>query len=95
MSEQEQGVQGRKGNGGQVQGEHDRQGQDASGRAAGQESTDRRAAAAKSRLDFRDPFDQQSRDDTDAGWGERPGTGESGGRGLDWYLSQRPPHHGD
>ncbi|MFF2141777.1 hypothetical protein [Kitasatospora sp. NPDC058190] len=55
----------------------------------------RRTAAAKARLVFRDPLDQQSRDDTDAGWGERPGTGESGGRGLDWYLSQRPPHHGD
>ncbi|MBV2152355.1 hypothetical protein [Kitasatospora sp. SUK 42] len=55
----------------------------------------RQAAAAKARLVFRDPLDQQSRDDTDAGWGERPGAGESGGRGLDWYLSQRPPHHGD
>ncbi|MFD8701221.1 hypothetical protein ACFV1W_01190 [Kitasatospora sp. NPDC059648] len=52
-------------------------------------------AAAKARLVFHDPLDQQSRDDTDAGWGDRPGAGESGGRGLDWYLSQRPPHHGD
>lgn len=51
--------------------------------------------AAKARLVFRDPLDQQSGDDTDAGWGERPGAGASGGRGLDWYLSQRPPHHGD
>ncbi|MFJ9440949.1 hypothetical protein ACIRRH_03645 [Kitasatospora sp. NPDC101235] len=58
----------------------------------GQES--RKAAAAKARLVFRDPMDQQSRDDTDAGWGDRPGAGGSGGRGLDWYLSQRPPHHG-
>ncbi|MFE6053387.1 hypothetical protein ACFQ6N_21740 [Kitasatospora sp. NPDC056446] len=49
---------------------------------------------AKARLVFRDPLDQQSRDDTDAGWNERSGAGESGGRGLDWYLSQRPPHHG-
>ncbi|MFG2913286.1 hypothetical protein ACGF0D_10405 [Kitasatospora sp. NPDC048298] len=54
----------------------------------------RKASAAKARLVFRDPFDQQSRDDTDTGWGDRPGAGESGGRGLDWYLSQRPPHHG-
>ncbi|MER7754797.1 hypothetical protein [Kitasatospora sp. NPDC097643] len=56
-----------------------------------------RRAPAKARLIFRDPLDQQSRDDTDTGWGERPGAGagESGGRGLDWYLSQRPPHHGD
>ncbi|MGW1174346.1 hypothetical protein ACWD4P_11570 [Kitasatospora sp. NPDC002543] len=52
------------------------------------------AADAKARLVFRDPLDQQSGDDTDAGWGGRPGAGESGGRGLDWYLSQRPPHHG-
>ncbi|MFF2547114.1 hypothetical protein ACFVUY_31785 [Kitasatospora sp. NPDC058063] len=54
----------------------------------------REAAAAKARLVFRDPLDQQSSDDTDAGWGARPGAGEGGGRGLDWYLSQRPPHHG-
>ncbi|MFI9329621.1 hypothetical protein ACIGZJ_19000 [Kitasatospora sp. NPDC052868] len=48
----------------------------------------------KARLVFRDPLDQQSRDDTDSGWGDRPGAGQSGARGLDWYLSQRPPHHG-
>ncbi|MFD7983831.1 hypothetical protein ACFV4M_10675 [Kitasatospora indigofera] len=51
-------------------------------------------AAGKAKLVFGDPLDQQSGDDTDRGWGERPGTGESAGRGLDWYLSQRPPHHG-
>ncbi|WP_043174630.1 hypothetical protein [Streptomyces sp. NRRL B-24484] len=45
------------------------------------------------RLVFGDPLDRQTADDTDAGWGERPGG--SGNRGLDWYLSQRPPHHGD
>ncbi|MGW2253638.1 hypothetical protein ACWCXH_26095 [Kitasatospora sp. NPDC001660] len=50
-------------------------------------------ARAQARLIFGDPLDRQSRDDTDAGWGDRPGGG--GGRGLDWYLSQRPPHHGD
>ncbi|MGA5818442.1 hypothetical protein ACPC54_11355 [Kitasatospora sp. NPDC094028] len=54
----------------------------------------RARARAKARLIFGDPLDQQSRDDTDTGWGDRPGAGESGGRGLDWYLSQRPPHHG-
>lgn len=52
-------------------------------------------AKARARLVFGDPMEQQSRDDTDKGWGERPAAGESGGRGLDWYLSQRPPHHGD
>ncbi|MFG2843105.1 hypothetical protein ACGF12_07990 [Kitasatospora sp. NPDC048296] len=80
--------------------EQEQSGQEQSGQEQVRQERDeqpatRRAAAAKARLVFRDPFDQQSRDDTDAGWGERPGTGESGGRGLDWYLSQRPPHHGD
>ncbi|MET9616635.1 hypothetical protein [Kitasatospora indigofera] len=51
-------------------------------------------AAGKAKLVFGDPLEQQSGDDTDRGWGERPGAGESAGRGLDWYLSQRPPHHG-
>ncbi|MEV4613895.1 hypothetical protein AB0K43_15045 [Kitasatospora sp. NPDC049258] len=46
-------------------------------------------------LVFGDPLDRQTSDDTDQGWGERPRGGESGGHGLDWYLSQRPPHHGD
>ncbi|MER7707089.1 hypothetical protein ABTX81_29845 [Kitasatospora sp. NPDC097605] len=63
-------------------------------RAAG-EMVDASRRAAKARLVFGDPLERQSRDDTDAGWGDRPGTGGSGGRGLDWYLSQRPPHHGD
>ncbi|MFD9125965.1 hypothetical protein [Kitasatospora sp. NPDC059571] len=49
-------------------------------------------AAAK--LVFTDPLERQTSDDTDSGWGERPGGQGSGGRGLDWYLSQRPPHHG-
>jgi hypothetical protein len=45
-------------------------------------------------LVFDDPLDQQSSDDTDRGWGERP---SSAGRddSLDWYLRERPPHHGD
>ena len=51
-------------------------------------------AAERAKLVFGDPLDRQSADDTDSGWGERPSAGESGGRGLDWYLSQRPPHHG-
>ncbi|AUY50134.1 hypothetical protein [Streptomyces sp. CB01881] len=63
--------------------------------AAGNGSGAADQAAPKARLVFRDPLDQQSRDDTDSGWGDRPAAGESSGRGLDWYLSQRPPHHGD
>ncbi|PYC82665.1 hypothetical protein C7C46_09920 [Streptomyces tateyamensis] len=45
--------------------------------------------AAKPKLVFTDPFAQQTSDDTDEAWGER-----SPARGLDWYLEQRPPHHG-
>ncbi|MFJ9769788.1 hypothetical protein ACIRVF_00895 [Kitasatospora sp. NPDC101157] len=89
MSEQRQGQEQGQGQGQGEQGQEDRdQGQPKA-------RSGRRPAAGKARLVFRDPLDQQSRDDTDAGWGDRPGAGESGGRGLDWYLSQRPPHHGD
>ncbi|MFH9350537.1 hypothetical protein [Kitasatospora sp. NPDC017646] len=83
MSEQRQAEQGQ-----EEQGQRQRE-----PKAQGDPDPD--PARAKARLVFRDPLDQQSRDDTDAGWGDRPGAGESGGRGLDWYLSQRPPHHGD
>ncbi|MFF2354325.1 hypothetical protein ACFVVL_31720 [Kitasatospora sp. NPDC058115] len=65
------------------------------GGPAGETAADRSRTAAKARLVFGDPLERQSRDDTDAGWGDRPGAGQSSGRGLDWYLSQRPPHHGD
>ncbi|MER5641821.1 hypothetical protein ABT095_33400 [Kitasatospora sp. NPDC002227] len=51
-------------------------------------------ARKKAALVFGDPLDRQSGDDTDRGWGEGQGTA-AGGRGLDWYLSQRPPHHGE
>jgi hypothetical protein len=44
---------------------------------------------ARAKIVFTDPLERQTSDDTDAAWGE-----SSGGRGLDWYLSQRPPHHG-
>ncbi|GAA4861686.1 hypothetical protein [Kitasatospora terrestris] len=55
------------------------------------------AGAAKARLVFGDPLERQTSDDTDQGWGGPAGGGGNGGRerGLDWYLSQRPPHHGD
>lgn len=79
----------------QGQGQGQEQGQDrpsAQGPAADQGPQEK--PVAKARLVFRDPLDQQSRDDTDAGWGGRPGAAEGSGRGLDWYLSQRPPHHG-
>ncbi|MFF4651178.1 hypothetical protein [Streptomyces sp. NPDC001380] len=44
-------------------------------------------------LVFDDPLDRQTSDDTDAGWGESAPRA-SGGRDLEWYLSQKPPHHG-
>ena len=64
------------------------------GSAAGAGAKSGADAAGRAKLVFGDPLDRQSADDTDGGWGERPAAGESGGRGLDWYLSQRPPHHG-
>ncbi|MFC8718174.1 hypothetical protein [Kitasatospora sp. NPDC057198] len=48
------------------------------------------APRPRPRLVFKDPFEQQTSDDTDRGWGDA-----SGERGLDWYRSQRPPHHGE
>ncbi|MEU6482689.1 hypothetical protein [Streptomyces sp. NPDC046887] len=43
-------------------------------------------------LVFDDPLDQQSSDDTDRGWGERP---QSGGSAADLarFLDEKPPHH--
>ncbi|MGK5729103.1 hypothetical protein, partial [Streptomyces sp. URMC 124] len=43
-------------------------------------------------LIFDDPLSQQSSDDTDRGWGERPA---SGGPAADLarFLDEKPPHH--
>ncbi|MFC8450926.1 hypothetical protein [Kitasatospora sp. NPDC057223] len=79
--------------GGQEQGEAAAAG-DEVGAEAGGGTKGGAEAAGRAKLVFGDPLDRQSSDDTDGGWGERPSAGESGGRGLDWYLSQRPPHHG-
>ncbi len=46
----------------------------------------------KPRLDFADPLDQQSSDDTDRGWGERPPAGGSAAD-LARFLDEKPPHH--
>lgn len=47
----------------------------------------------KAALIFDDPLDQQSSDDTDRGWGERPGgTGDSAAD-LKRFLDEKPPHH--
>ncbi|POX41525.1 hypothetical protein C3486_08695 [Streptomyces sp. Ru73] len=44
-------------------------------------------------LIFDDPLDQQSADDTDRGWGERPGPGSSSAADLARFLDEKPPHH--
>ncbi|MGR4883334.1 hypothetical protein ACIPUC_28530 [Streptomyces sp. LARHCF249] len=46
----------------------------------------------KPRLVFDDPLDQQSSDDTDRGWGERPPAGGSTAD-LARFLDEKPPHH--
>ncbi|MEN8655799.1 hypothetical protein ABCR94_35805 [Streptomyces sp. 21So2-11] len=46
----------------------------------------------KPTLDFGDPMDQQSSDDTDRGWGERPSVGGSTAD-LARFLDEKPPHH--
>ena len=40
---------------------------------------------------------EQTRDDTDLGWGERTWTdsGSSADDDLERFLRERPPHHGD
>lgn len=45
-------------------------------------------------LIFDDPLSQQSSDDTDRGWGDRPGRsdGESAAD-LARFLDEKPPHH--
>ncbi|MBT2406401.1 MULTISPECIES: hypothetical protein [unclassified Streptomyces] len=46
----------------------------------------------KPKLVFDDPLDQQSSDDTDRGWGERPPAGGSAAD-LARFLDEKPPHH--
>ncbi|MGW8768526.1 hypothetical protein ACWGN5_39300 [Streptomyces sp. NPDC055815] len=46
----------------------------------------------KPALVFDDPLDQQSADDTDRGWGERPPAGGSAAD-LARFLDEKPPHH--
>lgn len=44
------------------------------------------------RIVFDDPLSRQTSDDTDEGWGER--RARSADDSLDWYLREKPPHHG-
>jgi len=64
------------------------------------ESSDAEQAAAvrpapprpAAKLIFDDPLSQQSSDDTDRGWGERPAGGDSAAD-LARFLDEKPPHH--
>ncbi|MCL7428676.1 hypothetical protein [Streptomyces sp. YS415] len=47
----------------------------------------------KAALIFDDPLDQQSSDDTDSGWGERPGACGDSAADLKRFLDEKPPHH--
>ncbi|MBB1256226.1 hypothetical protein H3146_23135 [Streptomyces sp. OF3] len=44
-------------------------------------------------LHFGDPLSEQSADDTDRGWGERPGSESDGAADLARFLDEKPPHH--
>ncbi|WP_328399547.1 hypothetical protein OHS70_21755 [Streptomyces sp. NBC_00390] len=47
----------------------------------------------KPKLIFDDPLDQQSSDDTDRGWGERPSPSGDSAADLARFLDEKPPHH--
>ncbi|GHC64668.1 hypothetical protein [Streptomyces cinnamoneus] len=54
----------------------------------------RRDPAAAAALIFGDPLSQQSSDDTDHGWGDRPGRGDGDSAAdLARFLDEKPPHH--
>ncbi|MGW0731503.1 hypothetical protein [Streptomyces sp. NPDC002851] len=43
-------------------------------------------------LHFDDPLNEQSADDTDRGWGERP-SADGDSADLARFLDEKPPHH--
>ncbi|CCK29456.1 hypothetical protein BN159_5077 [Streptomyces davaonensis JCM 4913] len=47
----------------------------------------------KAALVFDDPLDQQSADDTDHGWGDRPSATSDSAADLKRFLDEKPPHH--
>jgi hypothetical protein len=47
----------------------------------------------KPALVFDDPLDQQSSDDTDRGWGDRPRADSDSAADLKRFLDEKPPHH--
>ncbi|MEV7543984.1 hypothetical protein [Streptomyces sp. NPDC089915] len=60
--------------------------------AAGAKAEATPAPKPRPKLVFDDPLDQQSSDDTDRGWGERPPAG-GGAADLARFLDEKPPHH--
>ncbi|RXS66373.1 hypothetical protein EST92_28855 [Streptomyces sp. TM32] len=74
--------------------EPDAQSQEAAGaeQAAEPAPAARPARKPAARLIFDDPLNQQSSDDTDRGWGERPSGGDSAAD-LARFLDEKPPHH--
>jgi hypothetical protein len=44
-------------------------------------------------LVFDDPLSRPSSDDTDLGWGERPGSSGDSAADLARFLDEKPPHH--
>jgi hypothetical protein len=52
-----------------------------------------RQQSPKPKLIFDDPLDQQSPDDTDRGWGERPLAVGDSAADLARFLDEKPPHH--
>ncbi|MFG3285074.1 hypothetical protein [Streptomyces sp. NPDC048111] len=61
-------------------------------RPGAEEQVEAPAKAARPKLVFDDPLDQQSSDDTDRGWGERPASAGSAAD-LARFLDEKPPHH--
>lgn len=53
----------------------------------------RQESLPEPKLIFDDPLDQQSSDDTDRGWGERPPAGGDSAADLARFLDEKPPHH--
>ncbi|MEU2559248.1 hypothetical protein ABZ626_07915 [Streptomyces longispororuber] len=53
----------------------------------------RTAGKSADALVFDDPLSQQSSDDTDRGWGERPSASGDSAADLARFLDEKPPHH--
>ncbi len=45
------------------------------------------------RIDFDDPLDRRSADDSDTGWGDRGAPSGGSAADLARFLDEKPPHH--